>query len=216
MNAVAIPQADKPVKVVTTDQRFACVELSDTCIDAANRTARKFDPAYPGWELYSRIVRGDTVFDRRLRAWAMSAARLYSRARKVNGHAVVAPRGRSGAWIAQAGLDALEFVIQGCYTDNAYATAERLGKDDSQYRKFRGDIAAMMLDGFEMYRSELHYQYSRVCRDESRVNYFGPTVGSGNRHVMLMTRGSGFAGSEPLMTDGGCFVRARLPDPDTL
>ena len=216
MSAVTIPQADKPVKVVTTDQRFACVELSDTCIDAGNRTARKFDPAYPGWELYSRIVRGDTVFDRRLRAWAMSAARLYSRARKVNGHAVVAPRGRSGAWIAQAGLDALEFVIQGYYTDNAYATAERLGKDDSQYRKFRGDIAAMMLDGFEMYRSELHYQYSRVCRDESRVNYFGPTVGSGNRHVMLMTRGSGFAGSEPLMTDGGCFVRARLPDPDTL
>lgn len=216
MNDVAIPQADKPVKVVTTDQRFACVELSDTCIDAANRTARKFDPAYPGWELYSRIVRGDTVFDRRLRAWAMSAARLYSRARKVNGHAVVAPRGRSGAWIAQAGLDALEFVIQGYYTDNAYAAAERLGKDDSQYRKFRGEIAILMLDGFEMYRSELHYQYSRVCRDESRVNYFGPTVGSGNRHVMLMTRGSGFAGSEPLMTDGGCFVRARLPDPDTL
>jgi hypothetical protein len=216
MNAVAIPQAETPVRVVTTDQRFARVELSDTCIDAANRTASKFDAGYPGWELYSRIVRGDTVFDRKLAAWAVSAARLYSRARKVNGHAVVAPRGRSGAWIAQAGLDALEFVIHGYYTESAYTMAEWFGKDDSQYRKFRGEVAALMLDGFEMYRSELHYQYSRVCRDESRVNYFGPTVGSGNRHVMLMTRGNGFPGSEPLMTNGGCFARAPLPDSDTL
>ena len=210
MNAVAIPQADQPVKVVTTDQRFARVELSDTCIDAANRTASRFDSSYPGWELYSRIVRGDTVFDRRLRAWAMSAARLYSRARKVNGHAVVAPRGRSGAWIAQAGLDALEFVIQGYYTENAYTTAERLDKDDSQYRKFRGEIAVLMLDWFEMYRSELHYQYSRVCRDESRMNYFGPTVGI---HVSPLTIGvREAANAESVMP--GCYVIAPANDSD--
>lgn len=214
MNAVAIPQS--PVSIATPDQRFARVELSDTCIDAANRTAGRFDVGYPGWALYSRIVRGDTVFDRKLMAWAISSARLYSRARKVNGHAVVAPRGRSGAWIAQAGLDALEFVIQGRYSESAYVTADRLDKDDSQYRKFRGEIAALMLDGFEMYRSELHYQYARVCRDESRVNYFGPTVGMGKPRGILMTRGSGFSGSEPLVTDGGCFARAPAPDSDTI
>jgi len=210
MNAVAIPQDDQPVKVVTTDQRFARVELSDTCVDAANRAARLFDSAYPGWELYSRIVRGDAVFDRKLAAWAISAARLYSRARKVNGHAVVAPRGRSGAWIAQAGLDALEFVIQGHYTENAYATAERLGKDDSQYRKFRGEIAVLMLDGFEVYRSELHYQYSRVCRDESRVNYFGPTVGIGISPVTIGVREA--ANSEPVRP--GCYIVAPAKDSD--
>ena len=210
MNAVAIPQT--PVRPATPDQRFACVELSDTCIDAANRTAGRFDAGYPGWELYSRIVRGDTVFDRRLRAWAISAARLYSRARKVNGHAVVAPRGRSWAWIAQAGIDALEFVIDGYYTENAYVTAERFGKDDAQYRKFRGEITSLMLDGFEMYRSELHYQYARVCRDESRVNYFGPTVGIRKSPVMIEVRGVG----NPGLSGIGCYVTPPANDPDTL
>lgn len=210
MNAAAIPQADDEVRIVTTDQRFATADLSDTCIDAANRTARMFDAAYPGWELYSRIIRGDTVFDRKLFAWAISAARLYSRARKVNGHAVVAPRGRSGVWIAQAGLDALEFVIRRRYSENAYTTASRLDKDDSQYRKFRGEIAALMLDGFEVYRSELHYQYARVCRDESRVNYFGPTVGI---HISPVTIGlREAANSESLRP--GCYVIAPAKDSD--
>lgn len=150
-------------------QRFATVELSDECIDAANRTAREFDPDYPGWQLYSRIVRGDTVFDRQLIAWAIGCARTYVRAKKLNGQGVVAPRGRRNDWIAQVGVDALEFVIAGKYDEAAHVAAGRLAVWAPKYRKVRGSLTAMMLDGFANYQAELHYHYMRVLRDNRRV-----------------------------------------------
>lgn len=171
MNAVAIPQAtgDWHLKQRDADQMFAQTELSDNCVDAANRAARQFDAGYPGWQLYSRIVRGDTLFNRQLAAWAIGSARYYARAKKINGQAVVAPRGRRNDWIAQAGIDALYFVIHGHYAESANVTADRLGVWHTKYKRIRGELAAFMLDGFANYQSELHYQYSRVMRDVRRV-----------------------------------------------
>lgn len=147
-----------------TDEAFAVPELSDYCIEAANRTAKLFDPHYPGWQLYSRIVRGDTVFDRQLAAWAIGMARQHTRARKTNGQAVVAPRGRRNDWIAQAGVDALEFVIWGRHSEFAREVERRLGIHHATYLKIRGELAAMMADGLKNYTVELHYQYHHVLR----------------------------------------------------
>ena len=151
-----------------TDEAFATPELSDYCIEAANRTAKLFDPAYPGWQLYSRIVRGDTVFDRQLAAWAIGMARLLSRTHKVNGQAVVAPRGRRNDWIAQAGIDALEFAIAGKYSESANEVAKRVGVWHTKYQRIRGEVAVAILDGLDNYRAELHHQLHRVLR-ESRA-----------------------------------------------
>lgn len=147
------------------DEAFAMPDLSDSCIEAANRTARRFDAYYPGWQLYSRIVRGDSVFDRQLVAWAIGMARMLSRTRKINGHSVIAPRGRRNDWVTQAGIDALEFVIAGRYAEPASVTAERLGVWHTNYQRIRGEVAAAMLDGLESYRAELHYQFHKVVRE---------------------------------------------------
>lgn len=147
-----------------TDEAFAMPELSDACIDAANRTAKLFDDHYPGWQLYSRVVRGDTVYDRQLAAWAIGMARQHTRTRKTNGHAVVAPRGRRNDWIAQAGVDALEFIVFGRHAEFAREVERRLGIHHATYLKIRGEITILMSEGLKNYTVELHYQYHHVLR----------------------------------------------------
>jgi hypothetical protein len=148
-----------------TDEAFAMPELSDACIDAANRTARLFDAHYPGWQLYSRVVRGDTVYDRQLAAWAIGMARQHTRTRKTNGQAVVAPRGRRNDWIAQAGIDALEFVLTGRHEENSWDAEARLGIHHAIYAKIRGELGALMAEGLECYSVELRHQYYYALRD---------------------------------------------------
>ncbi|MBB3227017.1 hypothetical protein FHW69_001618 [Luteibacter sp. Sphag1AF] len=157
------------VEMMSAEDAFSMPELSDECVDAINRAAKMFAPEYPGWELYSRIVRGDTIFDRRLAAWAIGMARAYVRARKGNGHAVVAPRGRRNNWVSQAGIDALEFVITGRYGDPASVTAERLRVWHTKYQRIRGELAATMAVGLKNYQAELEHQYAAVIRDARLV-----------------------------------------------
>jgi hypothetical protein len=171
MNAATIPQAvgDWLLKHRDVDQVFAYTQLSDACIDAANRAGKQFDGSYPGWQVYSRMVRGDTMFDRQLTAWAIGCARAYVRGKKINGHAVVAPRGRRNDWVAQAGVDALEFVIFGKYDEAAHVAAGRLDVWAPMYRKVRKSLTALMIDGFANYHAELHYQYMRVMRENREI-----------------------------------------------
>lgn len=206
MTAATVPQA---IRSADADQPFSRVQLTDTCIDAANRTARRFDRSYPGWQLYSRIARGDTVFDRQLAAWAIWCARSYVRSHKLNGQAVVALRGRRSDWIVSAGLDALEFCITGAYWASAWVASRGFGVDNAQYQRVRGALAGMMVDGFENYRSELHYQYSRVRRDESEVSYFGATVVNAKMPLMLGVRGIDFG-----LSANGCYITPPAGDSD--
>lgn len=198
MTAATVPQA---IRSADADQAFSRVQLTDTCIDAANRTARRFDRSYPGWALYSRKIRSDIVFDRQLAAWAIWCARSYVRAKKLNGQAVVAPRGRRNNWIVAAAMDALEFVVTDEYTWSANLAAGCHSVDSEKYRHVRGVLTAMMVDGFENYRSELHYQYSRVRRDEAEVNYFGPTVANSKMPLMMGVRGIDFG-----LAANGCYI----------
>lgn len=147
-----------------TDEAFAMPELSDACIDAANRTARLFDARYPGWALYSRIFRGDSIYDRQLAAWAISMARRYSRTHKVSGWSVVAPRARDNDWIAQAGVDALEKMVFGKYSASAQGNADRLRVDNEMYKRVRNAVASLMAGGFVAYQMELQGQLVNVLR----------------------------------------------------
>jgi hypothetical protein len=150
-----------------TDEAFAVSDLSDYCIEAANRTAKLFDPHYPGWQLYSRIVRGDTVFDRQLASWAIGMARRYARTRQVSGWSVVRPSIRDNDWIAQAGMDALEKTVFGKFSASAKANADSFGIDNELYKWFRDDIATLMAGGFAAYQLELQIQYAKVLRENA-------------------------------------------------
>lgn len=147
-----------------TDEAFAMPELSDACIDAANRTAKLFDARYPGWALYSRIVRGDSIYDRRLAAWAIGMARRYARTHQVSGWSVVPPRSRENDWIAQSGIDALENLVFGKYSASALANANRFGIDNELYKRVRDGVAVLMAGGFATYQLELQVQLAKVLR----------------------------------------------------
>lgn len=147
---------------MSADQVFALNPLPDNCIDAANRTEAMFDPSFPGWKLYCRVIRGETMFDRDLAAWAIGSARFFARSRKLNGRRVTSGGFENSPWIAQAGLDALEYVIAGKFAEPPHVTAARLGVSRGRYHAFRSHLMGFMVAGFQNYMGALHWQYSRV------------------------------------------------------
>ena len=156
---------DWDLRGIDLDTLFAMPELSDACIDAVIRTQARFSEKFPGWFLYRRVVSGSPLFDRQLEAWAVGCARGLARAMTVTGHPVVASRTR-GSWVAQAGRDALDYVIFGKYPATAHQRGEMFGIRNVTYAKLRDPIAQCMWIGLETFRAELHAEYWRVRRDE--------------------------------------------------
>lgn len=152
---------DYDIRALEIEQIFALNPLPDNCIDAANLAAQKFPLRFPGWQIYCRIVRGESVFDRQITAWAIGAARIYSRMRKTNGRQVVGHASR-GPWIAQAAVDAVESVILGKSARSAATSSLQHGVDDEMYARFRNELAGLILLGFQGYAAELHCQFYRV------------------------------------------------------
>lgn len=159
---------DYDVRSLSAEQVFALTPLPDNCVDAANRAARRFDSGFPGWQLYCRIVRGESIFDRQIMAWAISSARMYSRMRKRNGQCVVRKAAR-GRWIAQAGADALDALIFGRRVESTSKVAHLLDVDDELYERFRLELLGLMALGFSGYVAEVHYQLYRVRLETLRA-----------------------------------------------
>jgi len=158
---------DWDLRGIDLDTLFAMPELSDTCIDAVIRTQARFSEKFPGWFLYRRVVSGSPLFDRQLEAWAVGCARGLARARRVTGRPWIAGKVRAkGGWVAQAGRDALDYVIFGRYADSAESRETEFGVSAETYRKLRDPIAHSMWIGLETFRAELHAEYWRVRRDE--------------------------------------------------
>lgn len=157
---------DYDLRAKCIDDWFAVSPILDRCIDAAAVAQQSFSDAYPGWQIYSRIIRGDEVFDRQLQAWAILMARAVSRARKLNGRQFVGPRGRSPHWVAVAGCDALDHLLFRKYAISAGARAALLGCDNEAYSRLRDTVAACMHEGFDNYVGELHRAYRIVRRWE--------------------------------------------------
>lgn len=161
---------DWDLRGIDLDTLFAAPELSDTCIDAAIRTQARFSEKFPGWFLYRRVVSGCPLYDRQLEAWAVGCARQLARSRRLTGHPWIAGKARAKAgWVAQAGRDALYYVIYGKYPDSAAAREALFGVSDKTYVKLRDPLSQCMWIGLETFRAELHAEYWRVRRDEEKA-----------------------------------------------
>jgi len=162
---------DWTVRGLEPEQKFAATNLSDDCIDAANR-AQRSNPNFPGWQFYSRMVRGDTCFDRQLAAYAIALARAYSRCRKLNGRAVVGVRYRGNAWLTACAFDALERVIFGNNAASAVNQAATFDVNAETYATIRNNLADFMAAGVEDFRHELHHMLRKVESANRRARFF--------------------------------------------
>lgn len=172
MSAVAIPQAvgDWSLRGIDADQVFASQQLSDTAWTAAVRVTARFDPSFPGWPLYRRVVAGVTLFDRILEAWATSTAMLLATSHKVKGREYIQAARRRPDWIEQAGRDALDFAIYGKYAAGLGERAEKYGVSPKTYQAIRDPVAAGLWIGLQTFQSELHAEYFRVRRVDNGMN----------------------------------------------
>lgn len=160
---------DWDIRSLEPEQKFARIGLSYDCIDAANRTQR-MNPNFPGWQLYSRIIRGDTCFDRKLVSYAIRMAYTFARARKRNGKDVVWERYR-GPWLAQCGIDALERIIYGKHSESARVRGTTLGVDIETYARVRKMLIAFMALELDEFTNGLHYMLRRVEAENRRAQF---------------------------------------------
>ena len=160
---------DWQLRGLSPEQKFAQTPMRDDCIDAANRTWHKMRRFPLGPMLYWRVVRGETHYDRMIAANAISLARSYTRARKLNGHCVVARRGRRNNWIAQCGIDAVEFVIAGKFSATAEERGVELDADAKVYRRVRNHVALCLLAGFGNACDESRHQLKKVERENREL-----------------------------------------------
>lgn len=138
--------------------------LSDTALDASRMASKTFGEGFPGWEIYRTVVSGDTIFLRRLEAYAIGMARALTRAQRKTGHPEVARRARRNDWIGQAARDALFMVIHGKPPVGINARAAQLGVSNETYQRIRDSVAGGMTIGLEAYRAQLFYFYWKVRR----------------------------------------------------
>lgn len=211
MNAAAIPQAvgDWSLRGVDADQVFASQQLSDTAMTAAVRVTAKFDPSFPGWQLYRRVVAGTDLFNRELEDWAASTAWMLATAHKVKGREYVKASSRRPDWVAQAGLDALDHVVCGRYAAGLGERADAFGVSPKTYQRIRDPMAACMSIGLEMFATELRGEYFRTRkRDYLDDNGIEPSP------VVRMNPGSPL--NVPDLVGNGCFIANPTGNPDYL
>lgn len=155
--------SDQDVRFMEPDEVFALNPLRDDCIEAAARAKAKFLPSVPGWELYARIIRGDSAYDRSLAAWAIGMARGFARAKRLPGGATVESRHWANRWHTQAAMDALAVVITGQTPPPPGFFSVWTGSEE--YFRVRDALSASMLYGLQQYTAELHYHYNRIKQE---------------------------------------------------
>lgn len=156
----AIPEAvgDWTLRGLDVDQVFARPELSDDALTAACLTTARFDPAFPGWQLYRRIVAGFTCFDAELREWAERTAWALARSTVGRTGRPYIAAAVHGPWISEAARDALCAVVTGVQPVERNR-AESLGVHKLTYRKIAKPLAGGIAIGFETFCAELAAKY---------------------------------------------------------
>jgi hypothetical protein len=143
------------------DTIFATSFTSDRCLTAIILAQERFDPSFPGWALFRRVLIGDDLLDRLLIAYAIGMARGVARAKKINGRRVVPAATRRNKWIAQAGRDALDFALFGRFPCGVNKRSEQFGVDDETYQRIRDTVARGLWMGIDAFASEAKYQYRK-------------------------------------------------------
>ncbi len=140
------------------------------CHKAIALTTAKFDRHFPGWPLYRRLVIGDDLLDRQIKAFFLGAARKLSRARTRTGREYIGMNTR-GPWIRQAGLDAMDYVLFGKYAEGLHERANRLGVAHKTYQKIRDPIALGIRFGLDQWIGECHANFSMLL-DKMKLGIF--------------------------------------------
>lgn len=154
------------IKGLDVDGIFAVNFTSDDCISAILNTQRQFDPRFPGWALYRRIIIGDCLLDRQLEAYAVAMARAVSRSLKANGRQVVGAGTRRPGWVAQAGRDGLDFALFGKYPCGVKEREAHFGVSWKPYQTVRNAVGGGICIGINTFTSALHYEYFKIKRQK--------------------------------------------------
>jgi hypothetical protein len=170
------------------DALFATVkfyrgEAASPCHRAIALTSAKFSPQFPGWAMYRRLLQGDCLLDRAIKAYFIGGARKLARARtKTNREYIGAATRASGHytdkdgnvthWIEQAALDALDYVIDGRYAEGLQERAQRFGIAHKTYQKIRDPLALGVRFGLDSWIAELHAVMAEIVND-SKLGIFG-------------------------------------------
>jgi hypothetical protein len=199
--------ADYDLRGLSIEQLFAVTPLRDCCIDAANRATRKFNSRFPGWALYARVVRGETYYDRQLEAWAITCARMLSRAVQASGYPYTRPSAR-GPWIAASGLDAL-YTVLGYRAPDLQERAAQLEVDKRTYARIYRPVYGAIAMGLLEYSSELSYQLRQVRREERELMFTSKTGANVGYHDAPRLLASGCARTVPLQDQAGAYADQR-------
>ena len=154
---------DYDLRGISIEQLFALRRLPDICIDAANRAGRSVGGYFPGWQFYSRIVRGDTLWDNTLYAWGMFTARALSRSKLSSGQPYMKPSTR-GRWVAYAGALAVRDFIHG-YEPAPVTQATALGAPNYHtYSRIYVPVRGGMALGVAAYQNALREHMRKLVR----------------------------------------------------
>lgn len=157
---------DYDVRGMDVDSVFATQFTNDDCMSAILNAQANFDPRFPGWALYRRVVTGDGLLDRTLEAYAVCMARGVTRALKANGRYVVGKTTRQGSWVAQAGRDGLDFALFGRYPCGVKEREDRFGVSWKPYQTVRNAVGGGLWIGIATFRASLHNEYFRIKRQK--------------------------------------------------
>jgi hypothetical protein len=144
------------------DTIFATDFTSDRCLSAIIAAQKQFDPSFPGWALYRRVLIGDGLLDRTLEAYAIGMARGVARAHKLNGRRVVPIATRKNAWLAQAGRDGLDFALFGKFPCGVNLRAEQFKVQNHTYQRVRDAVGLGIWIGLDTFAAECRLQFRKV------------------------------------------------------
>lgn len=142
--------------------RFYRGGLASVCHRAITRTAAQFDPNFPGWPLYRRLVSGDDIFDRAILAFMVGGARALSRAETKTGREYIGARTRRNDWLEQAAKDAMDHVIHGRFPAGLHERAKHFGISWETYQKIRDPLAGGVWQGVQVWRTTLIGEFTKL------------------------------------------------------
>lgn len=167
MMTAKIENGDYDIRGRDMDQRFANAHLDDDALSAAVLTTVSFDPSFPGWQLYRRIVAGVDLHNRELEEWVIGCARLLAKARnRKTGRMYVQG---SHKWIDTVARDALASFISGHPVRYA-ARAREIGVHPDTYKKMLAPMMSGIANGFDEYRTHLSINLRKVRQLNRRDN----------------------------------------------
>lgn len=135
--------------------------LTPTAVQVVQDTDAYFEPSFPGWALYCRIVHGDTSVDEVLGRWVCTMADALVRAKVGRSHVPYVVARGAHEWAHVAALDALATVVHGHPPEPAKARYTRYGVHADTWRKVYRPIRAGVACGFASYRWVLHMTWLR-------------------------------------------------------